>query len=884
MPPPPTRHLLPRPRLLQRLAQLLQPPAVAVWIGAATGMGKTTLARQWLGQAAGGHWLRPDAGTGDAAGMLVHLQGLAAPGADSRRAPPLWREQLASPATALRGAWQAAWAALPAGSRLVIDDLHAAGPDAALLAWLPTALDTCPDGLQLLLLSRRAPPPALARLLLSGLLARLPADALAFDAEECQAWRPGAPTGWARWPVALSTAVGDAEREALLVQLVQHELLAEASPAERRTLLQLAWWPGPVDTASALALAGPGADGHLAALADTGRLVDSSAAGWTLHDLLAQALRPLALADSGAATLATLVAAGRPDAAIGVALQACQGATGFDGAADAAARLLVAHAPRWLAACRHRALADACLAVPEARRPPALWAALAAALAPLDPRAGRDAARRALGSDLPADTRRALLVQVIASYFQAFDRTEPLQHWLGLLQALPADCHPQATAVAAFSALFLREPAHPALPGWQRAVQPLPATATDPNLRLRAAMLLAKQAWYTARHATPGLLVVQARSALDDPATSPYGVLLWGLARQYQAWAQADLALGRAASQDALDHASAQGLHGLDRHLRLHDACFARLAGDHDAARAQLQAAQAGADASRRMEAWHLFSVQAWLALEDGHLAEAAEAAALAVQAGADMGPSPQAMAWAIAGQVALVQGRPPTAALAALCGQSSAGLNPRARLMADWLQAAEARLQGRDDAAAQALGRALDGMQQAGAGLWFGLHQAGAAQLVAWGLQRGIRTEAATALVRQHGLQPPPGAGRHWPWPVRLCSGPLGLQVLVDGAPLALAAKQPRRPLDLLALLVELGGEASATTLADQLWPDAEGDRALAAFEVALRRLRGLLGQADVLRLAGGQLSLDRQQVWVEAGSGPAHPPQGRRDGVMPH
>ena len=51
-----------------------------------------------------------------------------------------------------------------------------------------------------------------------------------------------------------------------------------------------------------------------------------------------------------------------------------------------------------------------------------------------------------------------------------------------------------------WSALFLREPNHPARPAWQARVQALLHEPVDPTLKLRAAMLLAKNAWYQGRY------------------------------------------------------------------------------------------------------------------------------------------------------------------------------------------------------------------------------------------------------------------------------------------------------------------------------------------------------------------------------------------------
>jgi two-component SAPR family response regulator len=74
------------------------------------------------------------------------------------------------------------------------------------------------------------------------------------------------------------------------------------------------------------------------------------------------------------------------------------------------------------------------------------------------------------------------------------------------------------------------------------------------------------------------------------------------------------------------------------------------------------------------------------------------------------------------------------------------------------------------------------------------------------------------------------------------------------------------RKPQELLQALVALGGtEVSASVLIDALWPDSEGDAAYHALESALYRLRQLLGARDAVRMEGGKVSLNRDQLWVD-------------------
>jgi hypothetical protein len=395
------------------------------------------------------------------------------------------------------------------------------------------------------------------------------------------------------------------------------------------------------------------------------------------------------------------------------------------------------------------------------------------------------------------------------------------------------------------------------------AVAPL-AAPDDPHGR--AALRHAMRCWQLGMHMQMAGAEQAAPASADDRRAGARARVL-----QLRAWAEGEAEAGR--------HALAAGFPvppmEVDRsqavHLHLHDACFAHLLGQHEAAEHQLDAAMAMADPGDPMQAWHLFSVRAWRALEtrQWHAAEEAarQAQNAASGAGADGLPA-QAMSLFIAGQAMLAAGRSAGPACEALQWHAEAGSNPRAAWCVQWLLAADALRAdgcGAGDGIAAPLSHALSAQHALGGGLWFGLHHATAARLAACALRHGVEPEAATALVQCHRLMPPPEADQHWPWAVRL-QGHGAQQIEIHGRPRTARGKVQRRPLDLLDLLVALGGRAPAAQLADRLWPAAEGDRAMAALEIALRRLRKLLGRTDAVLRSGGALSINRQLVWVEA------------------
>ena len=115
--------------------------------------------------------------------------------------------------------------------------------------------------------------------------------------------------------------------------------------------------------------------------------------------------------------------------------------------------------------------------------------------------------------------------------------------------------------------------------------------------------------------------------------------------------------------------------------------------------------------------------------------------------------------------------------------------------------------------------------------------------------------------------IQVPPHEVALWPWPLRVRT--LGsFEVLVHDEPLAFGRKAPKKTLALLKALIARGGSAPDGVLIDQFWPDEQGDAAAKSLGAAVHRLRTLLGVPGAVGQHGGQLSLERELVWVEAWS----------------
>lgn len=140
---------------------------------------------------------------------------------------------------------------------------------------------------------------------------------------------------------------------------------------------------------------------------------------------------------------------------------------------------------------------------------------------------------------------------------------------------------------------------------------------------------------------------------------------------------------------------------------------------------------------------------------------------------------------------------------------------------------------------------------------------------LCAVALEEAIEPVYVNRLVKQAGLAAPSPALVRWPYPLRFYT--LGrAAVVVDGQPLRFSGKAQHRPMLLLHCLLARGGrEVPVNTLLRAMGEDREDDdgpKSRGAFDMALSRLRRLLGEPQALLLGDGRLSLNQRLCWVDA------------------
>ncbi|MDI6763476.1 MAG: BTAD domain-containing putative transcriptional regulator [Thermodesulfobacteriota bacterium] len=133
--------------------------------------------------------------------------------------------------------------------------------------------------------------------------------------------------------------------------------------------------------------------------------------------------------------------------------------------------------------------------------------------------------------------------------------------------------------------------------------------------------------------------------------------------------------------------------------------------------------------------------------------------------------------------------------------------------------------------------------------------------------LEDGIEVDYVREMIRERNLMPeqPPWHLENWPWPLKIFT--LGrFALLKDDRSVRFTKKIQQKPLALLKALIAFGGrEVGEHQLTDALWPEVDGDLAHQSFASNLHRLRQLLGFEKAILRQENHLTLDEKYCWVD-------------------
>ncbi|HSQ81630.1 MAG TPA: BTAD domain-containing putative transcriptional regulator [Casimicrobiaceae bacterium] len=916
--PPRLRRVVRRERVLQLLDEA---QGAAIWIAAPAGFGKTTAAADYLlARRRRALWYRADAGDLDPA-SLFHYLGQALPTAAARRALPRFGPEYSDQLGEFsRRYFRAFFERVPDGTTLVIDDLHAAARTLVPQV-IGAALLELPSAVQLLLLSRESPPVAMTPAQASDRLQVLDASVLAFTREESRsivAERLPASVAQAHadrlheithgWPAELVLVCAGLQRDPGSIDAIAghsrdaafrlfSQEFFDALPETERRFMLLTALPRYVTPASATAMTGrDDADSVLDSLCARQLFVvrvTGARRGYRYHDLFRDFLRHAAAAlDPALRTRAVrggveaFLREGDPDVAIALAL---------DGSAwELAAETLERHAPALIGQGRRATLQESAVRIPEAERSlhPKLLYWMGVARMIDDERsacAWFEQAHRVFEQDGERAQMMLTAAQAVLAIHLSWHSHVAKDIWLERLAshepevAAPlsdSDRLRITTATLRATEMGARHATHDQTT--LRLVEDLlqlisaPFTGIAADDRFIAADALIEHALETGERDVFERAVAAVAPGLRDPALTPWAKLNWLISFGTASGRRFPSRLpgvSYASAEDALAEAQAiaasEGLQGLEFSATYARIALANARGDQAARRRHVERLETIADARYPHQTCCLMQEKAGVLVVSGEHAQAIEACTAALAAGERAG-LPLSQMWTIRlteAQLLIAAGREDEAAdlmdRQALLYEGT--FRKICEIVASTARTRRLRAQG-GSAYVAALSDVIARIKALGWVNYLSFAPGIAAEVWTDALEHGIEPTFLREAIRRRGLVAPRTFAPAWPWPLRIrLLG--GFEVDVDSEPLRFDGKVQRKPLELLRFIaVHHPAAAPVRGAISALWPGAGAGAGKAALDVALHRLRKLVGVDDVFIVSDGVIRLDPARTWVDA------------------
>ena len=899
---------LPRLRLFALLDEAAKRPIV--WICAAPGAGKTTLVASYLEARRLRHlWYQCDAGDADSA-TFVHYLRIAAEqlaGKPAAALPHFTSEPQQDLARFVRSFFRDLFSALPHPCVAVFDNFHEPDTVPEQRAAFAQGLEEVPEGITVIVISRANPPPEFARLVASGRIARIDEAELRCTEKEAEAILGSQPVdreqlariqresdGWVaalvllrehlrRRGATLDESLG--EGKDAIFQYFASEIF-NGAPPENQHVLMLSAIPPSITASEVVALTGNDEAPRLLEYLYRHHLFTDRrrSAELTYHyhalfrEFLIEELEKRIPPEERRAITARaghLVSSrGQQSEALALFRDA--------GEWEEMRSLILAHALEWARQGRAQALSDWIEALPHAMRDSDPWLAywFGRAWIFVEPQRGRPTIERAYEAFRAAGDLRGqalALSAIVNSYYYEWGSFAPLDRWLPELKRLlrsdrPGTLDPASelrARAALLIALLLRKPEDEGIALCAQRLDDLIDGESDLNVRVMAASILLNYINWITEGTSAAALVARIEPILVKPDVTPLMQVWW-----CTHWAFWHFINGRYGESTAVmtDARAIAERYGLENHLYDIDCAEAAALinkGDHAAAKARLDVMEQRLSPIRRMQWPYYHHLRSVLEQRLGHLESAAHHAERGVTLARELDiPSlqmPHFLGRLGHARAALGDregaSRVLEEAIALASPLERKGFEERRVL----LQVETDMINGNMQRAAEGLATVFADRRARSDFVFMRSRPDLAAQFANVALERGIETAFVRTMIERDALVAPDDAGPQWPFRLRLrVLG--GFELTRDGEPMRFTGKTQQRPLDLLKLVVSLGGkDIDAEYLMATLWPDADGAAAKSSFDSALFRLRKLLDIDNAIELTSGKVSLARSLVWTD-------------------
>ena len=902
---------VPRPRLFSLLDEAGKRPIV--WVCAPPGAGKTTLVASFLEARGLRHiWYQVDIADSDPA-TFVHYMRMAALQLVGKKASVLKHfnpEPEQDIARFARTYFREFFNVLPRPTVIVLDSFQDARTTPELRGAFAHALEEVPDGITVIAISRSDPPHEFARLGASRRVARIEPSALACTPEEAEAMLAGQEldeqavaritrhsNGWvaalvllrehmSRADATLDESIG--EGKDAIFQYFAGEIFNRARPENQRVLMLTAVSPS-FTPEEAVALTGSeNADELLDYLYRRHLFIDRRKGTPTTYHyhvlfrefLLEEARKRLSIAERrvAAAHAAELLSArGQANDALALYRDA--------GDAEAMRGLIVANALEWARQGRAQTLSDWIEALPDAMREADPWLQYwyGRAWIFVRPPRGRPPLERAYEAFREAGDLKGqalALNTIVTGYYYEWANFAPLDRWLPEFDSLlgpettsKLDRESELRARSAHViALLFRRPEDPELAASARRLDELIDGEADVNAKMMAASTLFNYLNWTTKGDSADPLVARITPVLAEPAVTPLMQVWWRTHLSF--WHHVNGRYDEAAEVIGEARGIAER-YGLVAYLFEIDHAVASALiskGDYAAGAELLQAMQRRLSPARRMDWAYFHHLQANLEQRLGHFGNAAKAAEQAVALARETGlPSVQVPHFLFRLAHSRISAGDREGGMRAMedaIAKASDVDRKTFEQQRELVFVDEEIAAGQTEQASARLAAVLTHYRTRGTVVFLRNRPDLAARLANYALMQGIETQFVRMLIERNSLDAPPDAAPEWPFRLRVRALG-GFELTRDGTPMRFTGKAQQRPLDLLKLLVALGGsDVDTQQLTSALWPDADGDAAKASFDTTLFRLRKLIDVDRALVLSAGKLSLARSVAWTDVGA----------------
>lgn len=911
--PPKADGALLRPRLFSLLDKGRKKRVI--WVSGAAGSGKTTLVASYLTQRKLPFlWYQVDQGDADVSTFFYYM-GLAAETLSGRKRkalPLLTPEYLQCVPLFARRFFEELYGRIKPPFAIVLDDFQDCNSTGFHEA-ISRGLETAPDGVNVIVISREISPLQFARLRANSMISFVGWNELSFTVSETESFfrvnggrRLSRETavrlhektdGWAAGLllIAESSKAGvyaaqspQASTPAEIFDYFASVIFGKSDPKTQDFLLKTSFLPAITERSARKITGDSGAGSVLAKLGRSHSFIE-----WrTLAEPVYQyhpLFREFLLSRAGDVFNADQI----------LKLRSCAaGALAEEGRVEAAAilykeagdwegliKLILANAQSLVVQGRTRSLQDWIDTVPEdvAETSPGLlyWSGICRIA--FDPARARDHFQRAFDRfGATGDLTGIMLscASIVETFVYEWNDFTPLDYWIRELgryvrlgRSYPSDEIELKMVLSMAVALMIRRPDHPKIAQWFAALTDLARRSPNEHLMLNAFTWASNYYFWIGDHVRGRSLHKEVRKLGELPQASPLARLTW-------MWMEAATHIVFDASPGlALDQISKSLRYGRDAGVHLWDhmlfalGVHASLVEDDFATAASfLKMNEEILQSSRRHGYCHFHYLSAWFHLLKGDLTMAGVDADLALDIAEETGfVFPVILCCLLSAQVHHENARDDEADI--LIARASILCRQTKNMILNYMCAlAKANVDldsGRDKSGVRMLAVAMRlGREKGYTYLPWMYQPAVMSRLCTTALENGIEVEYVRDLIRKYRLvaDAERATADSWPWPIKIYS--LGeFRIFIDDRRLMFEGKVQQKPLSMLKMLIALGGrDLSEIRMMDSLWPDADGDSAHKSFEMTLLRLRRLLGREDAVILTGAAVSLNPGCCWVDA------------------